>query len=471
MKNYKLSNFCHIYKIKSKVILYHSLLLKEVYSKKMIIKILRDLKSRNGNININDIIKKYHNNKFVKKTIKELIKNKLLIPSNYNENDLLNNMRKKILNSKPTIHTMYLIPTNDCNFRCKYCHIENFQLSNKSLEMSEETAKKAIDLFARLAKLAKSQKKYKIIFYGGEPLLKWDIVKNSIPYARLKEKEGVFGKKGLQIVIVTNGSLLTDDMAKFFKKFGISVGVSLDGNKKQNDSMRIYKSGKGTWKDVVRAINILKNYDIKTAISCTIHSKNVNILPKVGKYFCEKFKIESISFNLLKGISKKHPSYVSYPRATKKLLETFEVLRKEGIYEDRIMRKIISFVEEVPLLNDCLAASGKQIAVSPNGDIGPCHVALLRNDFIIGNLKDKGLIKKILSVDTWKKWRMNSPIFFEECKNCEALGICGGGCPYDAYLTNKIFPSVDYNFCSHSKIVLDWMIKDLLKIATGNDNG
>ena len=146
---------------------------------------------------------------------------------------------------------------------------------------------------------------------------------------------------------------------------------------------------------------------------------------------------------------------------TKQLIRCFEICREKGIYEDRIMRKVNAFVRGYPYINDC-GAPGDQMVVTPDGFVGVCQAYCASKKYFVP-LEE---FKHPKEHPIWNEWRFRSPLYQRQCYNCVALGLCGGGCPYNAELKQGTIWGIDETFCVHSKGTLEYLLKDLHAKAT-----
>lgn len=148
-------------------------------------------------------------------------------------------------------------------------------------------------------------------------------------------------------------------------------------------------------------------------------------------------------------------------KANQSLIKAFEIFRKQGIYEDRIMRKVDSFTKKEVYPFDCGCAGGNQITIAPNGDVGICHGYLSERKYFVTDVNDTQFDPS--QSEVFQEWSKRSPLNMKECANCIALGICGGGCPLNAdYETGSIW-GLDSRFCVHAKMTLEWLIWDLFE--------
>jgi uncharacterized protein len=233
--------------------------------------------------------------------------------------------------------------------------------------------------------------------------------------------------------IVTNGTLIDDNLLIYLKKFNVIISVSLDGPKKINDSMRITKNGKGTYDNIIKSIKMLNKSKIPFGISCTISEHNINSLNKNVDHFI-KLGAKSIGFNILLNARYNKIPLVSLEKLNDELLEASFKSNVLGYYEDRIKRKINAF-NGIPRFKDC-GGVGNQLVFFPNGDISTCEAYLCNPKSIVGNISNLS-ISSIKNNIILKKWTKRYPLNMDECVYCPSLGICGGGCPFNAETVSK----------------------------------
>ena len=277
------------------------------------------------------------------------------------------------------------------------------------------------------------------------------------------KKQGKF--KDLTMIVNTNGSMVDKSLAKFCGKYKINPAISIDGTKEVHDSVR--KGFFSSFEGAVRGYKTFQEHGINPGISCTISSKNANNLEEMTKFLVDELNPNGIGFNFLLDL-KSGPNPLSIPieESTRKLLDVFEFLRKEGIYEERLMRRIGKVVDNQIHLKDC-AGYGHQIVVGPDGSFGPCQVFLNAGEFIVGNVNYNPPNPK--KHPLFLEW--NRRTAFEmggECEECSSIALCGGGCAYNAYVTEGSIWERDERMCKHCNILIDWIIDDIWKRKNEN---
>jgi uncharacterized protein len=322
--------------------------------------------------------------------------------------------------------------------------------------MTKEIAEKTINyLFKHISE--SNRKEQKIVIYGGEPLLALDIVE--FVSQKIRSKTIELDRKDVEIktIIITNGSLISKEFARIAKEYNLYVSISLDGPKNVNDENRIYQNGNGTFDDIIKGFNILKENKVSASVSCTVTNDNVNDIDKLVTTF-KDMGFSGIGFNILIGkpFSSSDIQQLSMDTG-KKLVDVFNVARKINIYEDTTMRQVLSFIEGSFYEHNC-AACGGQMTIDPHGMIGICHAFLGKKDHFIFNVMEN---PDITNSPIFKEWTRRSPINMPECHTCIAFATCGGGCPYNASVEHGTIWAIDEMYCNYAKPITEWLIWDL----------
>ena len=248
-------------------------------------------------------------------------------------------------------------------------------------------------------------------------------------------------------------------MAQFFGQHPeINIGISIDGPAVVNDQIRVLANGNGSFEQTIKGLDLLRTIGGRKdlSLSCTVDKHNINRLPEllaIGR----EHGISAINLNPLLDTSERRVSHRYMTKVSRRMLEYFILAREEGIYEDRVMRKAKAFIDKTIHVADC-QATGAQVVCSPDGRLGLCHEGIGAKCFFFGQVSkdfrfhDEPLIKE---------WRQRTPLNMPQCFDCPALGICGGGCTYGAWLRNGSIWSIDDRFCVHSSKTLDWLVWDL----------
>ncbi len=459
----KVSRYTHVFNLGDAVALYHSLRMKPVYLDMKSYEDLRTWLASPFCLSSEDAPSN------IKGAVDELIKYKILTRADDEDDKVLAFIRSKI--PAPAINVCYMITSEQCNLACKYCFLGNnnaSKRSNFSLEnMSKETADKAIAFFIDQIKksgLDIEGNKPAIIFYGGEPLVNYDtLVYIAEKINDLREKEPCV--KNLEMSMVSNGLLLTKERAVRLKELGVSIAISIDGFTEEANSMRVDVAGHNVFSRILETLDMCKNVGVEVSLSVTLSEETIKNTKEILR-LVENYGIKSFGFNIMMS-DENFVVPMSYNEAAAQfIIDEFIELRKLGIYEDRIMRKLKAFASSQVYFSDCAATSGGQIVVSPSGRVGICHGCLHNKQYFVTTVDDKTFdaTKDPLFIE----WSQLTPINKDECQDCPALGICGGGCPINAMHLKKgnTIHSLDERFCVHSKKTLEFLIRDLYRIIS-----
>ena len=384
--------------------------------------------------------------------ISELIAKEFILPEYMDGDDIVKGIIRQRKLEAPEIDNIFLYLTERCNYRCKYCYVRA-NVGEKTHDMSEEVADKFVRLLPALVKGSPSKDIY-IIFYGGEPLLEFDMLKYIVEKVESESQVDKLRNKNIQFRLVTNGSLVTEHTANYLFRHNVRTAVSIDGQKAIHDKMRVLKNGEGSYSHTIRGYNILKEYGFgEISLSISVH--NVLHLKDVTKYLVEELGAKAIRFNVPEGFlnNTERSNRVSFTTLADNLIEAFDFLVERGIPSTNIGAN--AFIDKRPNFYPCNGC-GKRLALSPDGDVSPCESFLTGRRHILGNILDSNF--SIYNNDIFLKWLGRSGYLMDECKSCEALGICGGGCAYNAETFNGGFFKPDITICDFARKMLAYLI-------------
>lgn len=368
-----------------------------------------------------------------------------------------------------SLELLYLLVADGCNLRCTYCFEEAPPTTSAfcSTQMTIETVIRSLDLFALMISRHGNPEREKVIhLYGGEPLVNRKAVYAAVSYIGELKGRGVL-PVNCRVAIVTNGVLLDEKDAEFFGAYNVTVGLSIDGPASITDIYRIPKRrGVHVTKCVTAAFRLLKQKGVNIGLSVTLTPEAIERFDEFLAFFTEgEFReADGMSLNLLHFTPNIELTGDHYRAAVECQIKVFERFRELGIYEERVMRKAQAFAEQTPLYADC-GVVGHQLVIAPDGLIGVCQDFIKPRTYFSRSVYDAEHddLLEILFAD----WRERSPFFMEQCMDCPALGICGGGCPASAELKTGSRYNLDERACYHSKRILEWLIWDAYSKLNG----
>ena len=461
----KLSRFMHEFDLQNAVALYHSLRMKPVYLTK---KAYEDLQAWLASPSCSSADDAPDD---IKNEVKELIKCKILTLSEDEDDRVLRFIRGRT--PTPAISVCYMILSEQCNLACKYCFLGNNDKAKRDRfslnSMTKETADKAIDFYVKqmeLSDLDFDDDHPVLIFYGGEPMVNFPV----LVYIAEKINSLRSSIKCLEKVdlsMVTNGLLLNEGRILKLKELGVSIAISCDGFTEGANEMRVDVNGTPVFSRVLEKLDLCQKLGVDVALSVTLSEKTIQD-GKAVLDLIDKYGIKSFGFNILMSSDTFILPESYNDAAAQFIIDSFVELRKRGIYEDRIMRKLDSFSKAQVYYSDCAATAGGQIVVAPDGQVGICHGCLYDKQYFVTTVDD-------IEFDATKnpsfiEWSQLTPVNQETCLSCPALGICGGGCPINAMnlRPGNTIHSIDERFCVHAKKTLEFFIQDLYRIICEN---
>ena len=329
---------------------------------------------------------------------------------------------------EPVIKALCLHIAHDCNLSCRYCFASEGEYHGKRELMSFEVGKSALDL---LVASSKGRTNLEIDFFGGEPLMNFDVVKELVAYGRsLEEKHG----KKFRFTLTTNGVLLNDDILEFANKEMDNLVLSIDGRREVHDKMRPHRGGQGSYDEIVptfiKAANSRDqmNYYVRGTFTHDNldFSEDVKHLSQLG---FKQISVEPV-------VAPLSESYAIKKEDIPTILEQYDILAKYMLKmkEEGKAFNFFHFMIDLtggPCILKRISGCGSGIeylAVAPNGDLYPCHQFVGMPDFLLGNVKT-GVENTAVS-DKFKKCNVYSK---KECRNCFAKYYCSGGCAANAY--------------------------------------
>lgn len=336
-----------------------------------------------------------------------------------------------VVNRPTNVKAICLNVAHTCNLSCEYCFAKGGKYHGPDAIMTTETAKKAIDF---LIENSGNHYNLDVDFFGGEPLMNWDVVTETVDYARnLEEKYN----KHFNFTLTTNGMLLDDDKIEYLNENMKNVVLSLDGRREIHDEFRKTIGGKGSFDTVVPKFQnfVSKRGDKEYYMRGTYTANNLDFTKDVKTYLDLGFKRTSLE--PVVGNSKS--DYALKEEDLPVLFEEYEKLADMMIDAIDNNNKFIFYhymidLENGPCAHKRISGCGsgtEYMAITPSGELYPCHQFVGNDDFIIGDI-NQGIIRDDI-IEDFKKCNCYSK---EECKSCWANMYCSGGCAANNYNAN-----------------------------------
>jgi len=325
------------------------------------------------------------------------------------------------------VKAMCLNIAHDCQLRCKYCFASTGDFGKGRKLMSLETGKHAIDF---LLENSGDRPNLELDFFGGEPLMNFNVVKQIVEYARSREKE--YNKK-FRFTITTNGLLLDDDKIDFINKEMSNVVLSIDGRKEVNDYFRVLPNGQGCYDMIIPKYKKLVEGrgDKEYYVRGTFTNRNKDFSNDVFALYEAGF--DQISVEPVVGDSDEYALvmddlpeiFKEYERLADRIIENEKNGKKFNFFH--FMIDLDQGPCAIKRLRGC-GCGNDYVAVTPDGDIFPCHQFVGIDEYKMGNI-DEGTFNQEMKKDFAAAHVYSKP----DCRECWAKFYCSGGCNANNY--------------------------------------
>ena len=353
--------------------------------------------------------------------------------------DIYENYIDSFKNRETVVKALCLHIAHDCNLACRYCFAEEGEYHGRRAIMSYEVGKKALDF---LVANSGNRTNLEVDFFGGEPLMNWEVVKQLVAYGRSLEEEH---HKKFRFTITTNGVLLNDEILEFVNKEMGNMVLSIDGRKEVHDRMRPHRGGQGSYDEIVPKFKKAAesrgqmNYYVRGTYTHynTDFAKDVLHLADLG---FKQISVEPV-------VAPETEDYAIREEDRPQLLAQYDELAEEMIKRRKEGNGFNFFhfmidLEGGPCVAKRLSGCGsgtEYLAVTPWGDLYPCHQFVGNEDFLMGNV-DEG----VLRTDIRDEFKQCNVYAKEKCKDCFAKFYCSGGCAANSYnFTGNVNGSYD----------------------------
>ncbi|MDR0357528.1 MAG: thioether cross-link-forming SCIFF peptide maturase [Clostridiales Family XIII bacterium] len=324
------------------------------------------------------------------------------------------------------IKAMCLHVAHDCNMRCVYCFGDEGSFFGERTLLSEETGKKAIDF---LLAQSGTRRNLEIDFFGGEPLMNFEVVRALVRYG--KERGQICGKR-IRFTLTTNGLLLDEKKEEFLNEHMDNVILSIDGRPEVNDIMRKTPSGEGTYRSVIENYRrFCKNRRGLCYVRGTYTARNKDFsrdVEHLADMGFERISVEPV-------VADGDRDFALRESDLPELMREYDRLTDLCADRERSGRPISFFHFDVDLTQGpCVykraagcGAGTEYVAVSPEGDIYPCHRFVGESDFRVGNVREETFENGLY--DVFNRAHIRNK---EACAACWAKFYCSGGCHANA---------------------------------------
>ncbi|MGA3296994.1 MAG: anaerobic sulfatase maturase [Candidatus Bathyarchaeia archaeon] len=366
-------------------------------------------------------------------------------------------------NAPPAFHLLAKPRGAICNLDCKYC----FYLSKEDLYKgsSFRMTDEMLETYIRQLIESHNIPEVTVAWQGGEPtLMGLDFFRRSIVF----EKE--YAKPGMKIqnTIQTNGTLINDEWAAFFKENEFLVGLSIDGPREMHDFYRVDRQGEPTFDSVMRGLGFLQKHGVEWNALTTIHHANADHPVEVYRFLRDECKAEFIQFIPIVERLTPDSNVVTDRSATAEQYGKFLVSVFEEWVRHDVARVYVQMFD-VALANWhgepsglCVHSKtcGGALAIEHNGDLYSCD-HFVTPEYKLGNIKEKHMLKLVSSEPQVKFGNDKFDTLPKYCRECEVRFACHGGCPKDRFIkTPDGEPGLNY-LCAGYKIFFNHIDKPM----------
>jgi uncharacterized protein len=339
--------------------------------------------------------------------------------------------------SPPPVHALSLAVAQKCNLGCSYCYAQQGEFGSAAKNMPLEIAKRSVDI---LVDGAAADAKLNLSFLGGEPLVNRGVLRETTLYAVDRAQ-----RRSIPITfsITTNGTLLTEDDGEFFEEHGFAVTVSLDGPRDMHNKLRPYKSGSGSFDEIMRRVRPLlaRQKRMQVGARITVTPFNLQLRKALDEFVEAGF--HSVGFSPML----RAPNEIGEMRSADLQAMLGEMIDCGREFERRTLAgerypfaNMLNAMREIERGTHrpypCGAGAG-YLGVSADGDLSACHRFVGDEEGAMGSLQDG------VDLERQAQWLAERHVHRQEpCNSCWARYLCGGGCHHEVIGRGR--PACDY---------------------------
>ena len=379
--------------------------------------------------------------------IEHLIEDDLLFSRDHNAEEM------STLEMTHVFKSICLHVAHNCNMRCGYCFASEGNFGMRSELMDFAVAKGAIDF---IVKASDGRRNIEVDFFGGEPLLNFDVIQRTVDYAREQEPEH---NKKFRFTLTTNGLLLNNRIIDYINENMDNLVLSLDGRREVNDNMRKCRDGSGSYDVVLPKFKSLverragKDYYMRGTYTALNKDFKEDVLHIVDLGF-DQVSVEPVAAPGDDSLKLKKSDMEFIKRQYEELAFEYRKRRIENCGFNFF--HFMVDLDHGPCLSKRITGCGagyEYAAVAPNGDVYPCHQFVGKEEMKIGSvfagINNEKLINEFKRANVYNK---------NKCRSCWAKFFCSGGCAANAYITNGSVYEPDNIYCELTKKRLECAI-------------
>jgi len=357
--------------------------------------------------------------------------------------------------------TIILRTTSNCNLACQYCYDKEYGYhQEKSNKMFLENIENMVDCIQKTR--VEPTRPVKIILHGGEPLLISASTYEKFFDALLQKIDKI------RLFVQTNGTLFTEEMIQLFKKYNVSIGISLDGSDEHQNASRVYPDGTNSFQKVQEAIQLLNKTNTKFGLIITLTKNNIGCEQKIYDFIANNQLYCSIrpAFPTASGDNSTIMTNAEYEQFFKNLFDIWYQDNKKTVKLKQVSDLYDEFVKVIhpqKFKCSCTASEncfGNFLSLDIYGNVYTCNRTYNLPAFFLGNLKQDSIEAVLQKCNSFKENRKRV-IENSACMECKLYPFCHGGCPENSYELYGDYQLPYTYFCDAQKHIFDY-IKDIL---------
>lgn len=325
-------------------------------------------------------------------------------------------------------HLMRVEVTQTCNFQCTYCIVFENNLAQLHEHMSEKTAHELVAWYHE------NMPGGTVMLIGGEPTLNWDVCKIFL--------EGIPVEAGKELY--TNGILLTDDDIAWLRDLNVEIRMSLDGFERHH-RQRVNFAGQTLYDQVLDRLAAMQRLGADIGINCTVTPANLPDLVDINRYFVHELGVHHVNYSIPHmTVNSDVTDGFDMAAYTAAMMEIYEEAKRSNVYVAQIMKRLAYIARKRFKAIGCTVV-GPEVSFYPDGKRTLCT-----------KLDSHPKTASVRPEDIYK----SLPFFMEDCRSCSAIGVCGGGCYWDAQMRFDRFQ--DLRECDFQRELLERMLWDIV---------
>lgn len=352
--------------------------------------------------------------------------------------------------------SLNLLVSQDCNLKCGYCYADHGTYGYEKKLMKFDTAKKCVD------KLLSEHYDTHIVFFGGEPLLNFSLIKKLDYYLNKKSLHAKY-------TAITNGTIMSDEIKDFISQKFFNLCISLDGSKDINDRQR-FGLTESVYDRVAETIEMLYPRDYTILVKSVITKLSVNKLMEITEHI-GSLKIDSIAIEPVRGVPHDNEFFMTKDDYSIYINDLVSILvnnlnklamGEQVRYKSHIFSLLIRILTRTRKINMC-SAGREFLTITADGDVYPCHMFIGLKEFYMGNVHDEDF--------PGEKFKMIRKLFYDtnvytstECNNCWARFLCGGECHWNSYISHGDMSQPTEERCLEMKSIIEALLPEIAYI-------